>query len=96
MESLLSNKKECYVCGTQISLHKHHTMKGIRNRKKADQDGLWVYLCYNHHEGTYGVHGKEGHKLDMKIIKESQKVWMNHFNKTKEDFIRKYGRNYLD
>lgn len=27
--------------------------------------------------------------------KVAQKAWQEHYNKTKEDFIREYGRNYL-
>lgn len=25
----------------------------------------------------------------------AQKAWQDHYNKTKDDFIRRYGRNYL-
>lgn len=31
-----------------------------------------VYLCGNHHRGTKGVHGREGHKLDKKLKLEYQ------------------------
>lgn len=96
MRSLISNFKRCYICYSQNNIHKHHIFKGIRNRKKAEEDGLWVYLCYNHHEGTNGVHGKNGHELDEKLKKLSQSKWQQVNNKSKEDFIKRYGRNYLD
>lgn len=96
MESIIENKKYCYVCGTQIGLHKHHIMKGIRNRKKSEEDGLWVYLCYNHHEGTNGVHGKNGKELDDKLKRVAEEKWLSLYNKDKEDFIKRYGKNYLD
>ena len=95
MKSLINNNKICYVCGKQISLHKHHIFKGIRNRKKADEDGLWIYLCYEHHEGTYGVHGKNGKDLDNRLKKLAEEKWIIYFNKTKNDFIKRYGKNYL-
>ena len=95
MKSLLQDKKQCYVCNSQSNLHKHHIMKGVRNRDKSEQDGLWVYLCYNHHEGTYGVHGKLGHNLDIELIKQAELYWLKHNNKTIDDFIKRYGRNYL-
>ena len=91
----MQNKKECYFCHSTIDLHKHHVMKGIRNRQKAEEDGLYVYLCYNHHEGTNGVHGKNGHKLDMILIKKAEEQWLVCNNKTIEDWIARYRRNYI-
>lgn len=96
MNSILQSNKECYFCKNKSNLHKHHIMKGIRNRKKAEEDGLWVYLCYEHHEGTNGVHGKNGHNLDIMLIKKAEEQWLCCNNKTKNDFIKKYGRNYID
>lgn len=96
MKSLISKEKKCFVCGTQFNLHKHHIMKGIRNRKKAEEDGLWVYLCFLHHEGTNGVHGKNGHDLDLRLKRTGEKAWLEQNKKTKEEFIKRYRRNYLD
>lgn len=93
--SILQDQKCCYVCGTQFNLHKHHIMKGTRNRDKAEEDGLWVYLCYNHHEGTFGVHGKYGHKLDLELIQRAEQQWLKFYNKTTDDWIKRYGRNYI-
>lgn len=93
--SIISNWKKCFVCGKQLYLHKHHIFYGIRNRSKADDDGLFVYLCYEHHEGTYGVHGKYGDKLDTRLKQIAEKRWLSYYNKTKKDFIDRYGRNYL-
>lgn len=93
--SIISNIKRCYVCGNQLYLHKHHIFYGVRNRKKADEDGLIVYLCYQHHEGTYGVHGKNGDKIDTQLKKIAEKKWLEYYNKDIGDFIKRYGRNYL-
>ena len=95
MKSLISNSKYCYICGTQIALHKHHIFKGIRNRKKADEDGLWVYLCYNHHEGTNGVHGKNGKELDQKLKEIAERKWLEFYKKDVNEFIKRYGKNYI-
>lgn len=94
MKSIISDKKECYVCKTINNLHLHHIMFG-KNRKKADKDGLTIYLCYEHHEGTNGVHGKNGHDLDIKLKQLAEKRWLEYYNTTIEDFISIYGRNYL-
>ena len=95
MKSLISNKKQCYICGTTNNLHFHHIMFG-KNRKKADKDGLTAYLCYEHHEGTNGVHGKNGHELDLKLKKIAEQKWLEYYNKTIDEFINRYCRNFLD
>lgn len=94
MKSIIQEKKECFICGKTINLHNHHIIFG-KNRKKADEDGLTVYLCYEHHEGTNGVHGKNGHELDeyLKTIAETE--YLKIYRKNIEDFISRYGRNYL-
>ena len=89
--SIIQQDKRCYVCGTTQNLHLHHTIFG-KNRKKADEDKLTVYLCYEHHEGTNGVHGKNGHELDMKLKRLSVKVWCEYYGKTEEEFRMRYGR----
>lgn len=86
--------KKCYVCGTILNLHLHHIFFG-KNRKKADEDKMYAYLCREHHEGTYGVHGKCGHELDIRLKKEFEQKWLDQTKKTVDDFIKRYGKNYL-
>lgn len=92
--SILIKKKECYICGTTSNLHLHHIIFG-KNRKIADEDGLTVYLCYEHHEGTYGVHGLHGHELDLKLKVIAEKRWCEFYNKSIDQFIKRYGKNYI-
>ena len=94
MKSIINQAKICYVCGTTSNLHLHHILFG-RNRKKADEDGLTIYLCYYHHEGTDGVHGFNGHNLDIELKQLAEKRWLEENNKQVEDFIKRYGKNYL-
>ena len=94
-KSIIQDSKECYVCKTTLNLHEHHTMFGIRNRKKAEEDGLKVWLCREHHEGTNGVHGKNGKVLDNMLKQISEIKWIDYYNKTKDDFRNRYGKNYL-
>ena len=68
---------------------------GIANRKLSEKDGLKVWLCRNCHRGTSGVHGKNGHTLDKYIKRVAQMVYMKKYNKTKEEFIKRYGKSYL-
>lgn len=93
-KSIISPIKKCAICGKKDNLHLHHILYG-KNRKKADEDGLTIYLCYEHHEGTNGVHGKNGHKLDMLLKKRAEYNWLAYYNKTEDDFIKRYGKNYL-
>lgn len=94
-KSIIQDSKECYVCKTTMNLHRHHTMFGVRNRNKAEEDGLVVYLCREHHEGTYGVHGKHGKTLDDTLKRASEEKWIEHYNMSKDDFRNRYGKNYL-
>lgn len=91
--SILQNEKKCYVCGTTQNIHIHEVMFG-RNRNNSIKDGCCVYLCgYHHNQSNEGVHFN--HKLDMKLKKEMEKRWLEYYHKGIEDFIKKYGRNYL-
>lgn len=94
MKSIIQTKKECYECESVNNLHDHHIFFG-KNRDKSEHDGMKVYLCYEHHEGTAGVHGRDGHKLDMKLKKIAERRWIQYYKKTKEDFRKRYGKNYL-
>ena len=92
MNSIIQNKKECYFCGNQIGLESHHCILG-KNRQNAEKYGLKVWLCYEHHRGTNGVHGKNGNQLQnkLKIIaqKKFEEVYPN------KNFLDIFKINYL-
>jgi hypothetical protein len=48
---------------------------------------------YDHHEGTNGVHGMKGHKLDLFLKQTCQKKYEE--THTRDDFIKLIGRNYI-
>ena len=81
----------CYICGNTRSLETHHCIHGTASRKKADQDGLTIRLCHRHH---YEVHNGNS-KLDLKLKKLAEREWLVFYGKTKEDFIKRYGKNYI-
>ena len=92
-KSIMQEERECFICHTSQWLEKHHCIGGAY-RKKSEKDGLWVYLChYCHNEPPYGVH--HNRKNMDKLRSKAQQAWQDHYNKTKDDFIREYGRNYL-
>lgn len=92
--SIIQTKKECYICKEKNNLQLHHILFG-KNRKKCDEDKLMVWICYNHHEGTNGVHGKKGHELDLELKRLAQKRWQEYYSKTTDEFRQRYGRSYL-
>lgn len=83
----------CYLCkqvhlmnrGTDV----HHCLFGNK-RKLSDQDGLTVHLCHDHH---MRLHQQGQHKDEL--IRLAQITWMEHFDKTKEEFIARYGKSYI-
>ena len=74
--------------------HRHEIFFG-KNRQKSIEDGLVVYLTQEQHEGTNGVHGKNGHEFDMMLKKYAETLWCMYYNKNIDDFIKRYGRSYL-
>lgn len=95
MKSILQNKKECYVCFSTNNLEVHHCLFGSANRKLSEQDGLKVWLCPEHHRGQRGVHGKDGATFNNYLKSIAQIEYMKYYNKTKEEFIKRYGKNFL-
>lgn len=94
MKSIMQEKKQCYICSSTIGLEEHHCLFG-NARKKSEQDGLKVWLCYEHHRGDYGVHGKFGSTVAEKLKIDAENRWLEYYNKDIEDFIKRYGKNYL-
>lgn len=92
-ESIMQSRKECLVCGSR-DVEQHHVLFGVPRRKYADQDGLWVWLCPEHHRGTNGVHGKNGHWLDILLKKTAQQIYEQ--THTREEWLKRYRRNYRD
>ena len=73
--------------------HEVYFNKAYRN--KSIQDGLIVFLTEEKHRGTDGVHGKNGDKFNRFLKRTAQKAWISYYKKTKEDFTKRYGQNYL-
>lgn len=86
-------KSECFICGNPDT-ERHHVFFGSKNRQISEKHGFVVDLCYIHHRGTYGVHGKYGHQLDLQLKQHCQREFEK--THTREEFIKLIGRNYLD
>lgn len=67
--------KHCYYCGTDENVELHHVIHGKIGRKLATQYHLLIGCCSECHRGKYGIHGKYGYEMDLKLKYEAQKVW---------------------
>ena len=92
MKSLISNNRECLICGTTFNLHKHHIFYGTGKRGLSEKYGCWCYLCAIHHNlSNAGVHFNK--EFDNELKQMTQKKFQEHFKDL--DFLKIFGRNYL-
>ena len=85
---------KCIECCKNYGIEIHHVYFG-KNRKKSTEDGCIIPLCYEHHRGTNGIHGKSGKEIDLKYKKITELKWLEYYKKDIEDFIERFGKNYL-
>ena len=91
--SILQQDKKCYVCNSS-NVNIHEVYFGTRNRIKSIEDGCCVYLCPRHHNmSNEGIHFNK--QLDLEVKRKMEIKWLEVYNKTIDDFISRYGRNYL-
>ena len=89
---------ECLLCGRNGSydpLDRHHIFGGAY-RKKSEKYGLVVYLCHNscHIFGPLAVHNNPD---VMRMVRQyGQRKAMQENGWTAKDFVREFGKNYLD
>lgn len=84
----------CFLCGrTDRKLDRHEVFGGaFRDKSKAD--GLWLLLCHEDcHEGPRGAHGD--YKVRSYLRSYAQGKAMEVYGWTTEEFIQRYGKNYL-
>lgn len=94
--SILQGKeKYCWITGARnVPLEKHHVLFGPKFRKMADKHGFWVWLTPEFHRGDNGVHGKNGHTLDLMLKQEVQTAYEKMYGH--EAWMELVGRNYLE
>lgn len=62
----------CKNCGYVGMVEKHHVFFKSKARALKSCELNLVDLCTYCHRGINGVHGKHGHKLDIKLKRETQ------------------------
>ena len=93
MKSIVQKDKACYITGDEYNLHKHHVFGGS-NRKLSEHYGLWIYLRADWHNlENYSIHMNK--ELDRRVKAEVQKIAMDYYDWTVDDFITIFGKNYI-
>lgn len=67
---------------------------GGPNRLRSIKDGLVVFLTPERHR----TDNNSFHNAPLEWIwikKLAQQTWQDYYNKTKEDFIKEYGKSYI-
>lgn len=107
MESILNTSYGvCFACDCIGHTEYHHIFFGNKHRKIADREGLTCHLCLECHKGTNGVHGKNGHALDLMLKEIAQGEWELQYRQrysfkahvdeeAREAWMQMIGRNYL-
>lgn len=98
MRSIIEPDTYCYICANVYKEYnftgteEHHIFFGQGKKHLADEDGLTVHLCPEHHrEGREAVH--KNHLADMYLKTVAQAKYEE--THTRDEFIRRYGKSYL-
>lgn len=92
-KSILQREKKCYITGSTYNLHRHHIFAGGR-RQISEREGFWVYLIgHLHNQSNDGVHGKNGHALDLRLKQDCQRKFEE--THSREEWMLLMGKNYL-
>lgn len=62
----MENEKRCWVCGNP-NVEAHHSIFKSKCKPLEHCELVIYYLCPKHHRSNVGVHGRDGHELDLKL-----------------------------
>ena len=86
-KSIIENEKVCFICKNP-RVQQHHIYKSHKCRKIADQEGLWVWLCPEHHRLVH-----QDRKLDLVFMRLGQEIYEE--THTRREFREKFIKSYL-
>lgn len=90
-DSIMQDRKECFITGDTNNLHQHHCFTGGR-RQAAEDWGCWVWLREDwHNTKSYGVHFDK--KFDLCLKRECQKKFEELYGH--EKFMEVFGKSWL-
>ena len=91
--SLLSNSEECFICGRSGRKLDRHEVYGGALRTKSKNLGCWCLLCHEPCHLTE-IHRNADTRRKLKAV--CQEVAMLKYRWDTAEFIKRFGRNYLD
>ncbi len=76
---------------------RHEVFEGrTGNRDKSIEDGLVIFITPEQHRtGKNSVHKDPKNPIWVEIKEIAEQTWIEYYDKTKEDFIKRYGKNYI-
>ena len=88
-KSRFNSPGQCYECGRYGWTHPHHIFNGYGLRKKSDDDGLFVYLCFKCHDE---IHRSKPKRIALKQL--GQRTYEEQIG-SHEQYMKRYRVNYL-
>lgn len=85
----------CEWCGNSEMVQLHHIINGNGKRRQHESVESVIALCYTHHHGTFGVHGREGKTLDRQLKQRLEKTYRGQGLEEEEILYLLGGRYYL-
>lgn len=88
---LVGSMEYCMVCGSPY-VHKHHVF-GASDKKWSEKFGLFVPLCYKHHNGS-----DEGVHFNKKFMDELHQYGRERFQEEYPElnFLDYFRKNYFE
>ena len=74
---------------------RHEVFEGrVGNRNKSIKDGLVIFLTPElHRTGKHSIHLSPKEWYYLKRL--AQQTWCEYYNKTKDEFRERYGKNFV-
>ena len=91
MKSIVQTSKDCFLCGRETCLERHHIFAGVANRPISEREGLWVWLCHDCHTGNKGAQYEKETNL---YLKQAAQMAYEQCH-THEAWMRLIRKNYI-
>lgn len=80
----------CFISGRSDNLQSHHVFNGIAERKLSEKYGLKVWLNREIHDELH-----KNREMRLKLKADMQKIAMEHYDWTVEEFRLLFGKSYI-
>jgi len=91
-KSIIQTDKQCFLCGRETCLERHHVFAGTANRRISEREGFWLWLCHDCHTGAKGAQYEKETNLLLK--REAQMAY--EATHTREEWMKLIRKNYLE